>query len=156
LLFLSVFLLRVIPTLCFNYLSISGVEGNVGIGFSKVMGAMRLEDLKVLGDIFYVFSIVFPLLIVLVALLTAFNFIARCLNIFGFLKQFDYVQNFELDDSVMDGREILRRERKRITKRKGFHEKSDSKENKKTTIDTILNLGIRVEKKKLNSYDSDE
>ena len=106
-LFLSIFLLRVIPTLCFNYVSIAGVEENVAIGFSKVMGTMKLEDLKLFGYIFYLFSSFFPLLIIVVALFTTFNFVARLLNIIGCLKQFDYVENFELDDSVIDGREIL-------------------------------------------------
>jgi hypothetical protein len=144
------FLCRLIPSLLFNYVMMAGVESGYGIAFSRVMGTMKLSDLNVLGPIFYYTSSFFPLLIILVALMTLFNVVNRIITALGlasYLNVFQYSE--EPDEDILEAREKLARERK---KRGQEAAREDKKENSAERLKQYL---IKGKKKSPNDH-SDE
>lgn len=111
LLFVAMFLSRVIPTLCFNYLQILGIQSestdrhNSQIAFVRVYGTIYLKELELIGFLGGLFADLFPLLIVLIALVTFFNVVGRL----GALCRFDryMFHEYVANETVADGRELL-------------------------------------------------
>lgn len=83
-----------------------GVTEKDGVAFSKVMGGMRLDELRHLGDFGVWFQYYFPLIIPLVAALTLFNVTGRILSMFR-IPQFEF--STLATEAIEEGREILRR-----------------------------------------------
>lgn len=100
----AVFLCRVVPTLCFNFLQLVGVRVDDGVAFYKVMGTLRLDGLKGLfGKVGYLeilgggFSNFFPLVMVVISCLSLFNVWQRVGALFARVDEKD----------VEEGRDIL-------------------------------------------------
>ncbi len=84
LLYTAVFLCRVVPTLCYNFLQLVGVRVNDGVAFYKVMGPLRVDGLKgIFGKVGYLeilgggFTNFFPVLMVAISILSLFKVFDR-------------------------------------------------------------------------------
>lgn len=123
LLFVAVFLNRVIPTLCFNYLQMLGIQSETTdrqtsqIAFVRVYGTIYLKELELIGFLGGMFADLFPLLIVLIALITFFNVVGRL----GALCRFErYIfQEYAARESIAEGRALLQNAREELLKKMG-------------------------------------
>jgi hypothetical protein len=108
-----------------------GIGEKDGIGFSKVMGSVKLSNLEVVGEFGTGFANFFPLLVFFFAFISFFNLIQRILNIFG-IKQFIFNQStLGSDENINDGKEILGRIRRDRTRKAKLEERQESKEDEK-------------------------
>jgi len=110
LLYTAVFLCRVVPTLCYNFLQLVGVRVDDGVAFYKVMGPLRLDGLKgIFGRVGYLeilgsgFTNFFPIVMVIVSLLSL-------LNVWSRLDATLFARVDEKD--IEEGRSILQREKR--------------------------------------------
>ncbi|XP_013409008.1 LMBR1 domain-containing protein 2 [Lingula anatina] len=117
LLFAGILLCRLTPPLCLNFLGlihldshVTADEDNLETSYTQIMGHMDVISFIADG-----FNIYFPIAIVLLCFATYFNLGTRCLHFLGF-QQFvgddDMTQDF-----VDEGREIVKRERRKIERR---------------------------------------
>jgi len=85
LLYLATVACRVIPTLCYNYLQILGVNDECNnIAYLNVMGLLHLQELQKLGRAFYYFADYFPLFMLFIAMCTLVNIwptVGKCLQL---------------------------------------------------------------------------
>ncbi|KAL0484489.1 LMBR1 domain-containing protein [Acrasis kona] len=110
LLYSTVFLCRCVPALCFNFLQMLGIKSDDQVAFYSVMGIMQLDGLAAVGKIGVWFSDYFPILLVVVAVLTLFNIVDRLAATCG-RERFTFKS---LDDqSIQEGKILLQKSRRR-------------------------------------------
>ncbi|XP_022054794.1 G-protein coupled receptor-associated protein LMBRD2a isoform X1 [Acanthochromis polyacanthus] len=103
---------RLTPPLCLNFLGLIHMDSAVShqdriqTSYTSIMGSMRL--LSFISDGFYIY---YPMLVLLLCFATFYNLGSRCLNLLGL---YQYIADDELaSDLVDEGRELIRRERRR-------------------------------------------
>uniref|UniRef100_A0A3P8RVS1 LMBR1 domain containing 2a n=1 Tax=Amphiprion percula TaxID=161767 RepID=A0A3P8RVS1_AMPPE len=103
---------RLTPPLCLNFLGLIHMDSAVShqdriqTSYTSIMGSMHL--LSFISDGFYIY---YPMLVLLLCFATFYNLGSRCLNLLGL---YQYIADDELaSDLVDEGRELIRRERKR-------------------------------------------
>lgn len=111
-LYTSIFLSRVVPTLCYNFLQIIGVRIDDGVAFYRVMGPLRIDGLKgIFGKVGFLeilgggFSNFFPLFMVVVSAVTFFNVLSYLPAWCGVEKKFDYKET--MNEELNEGRRML-------------------------------------------------
>ncbi|TRY99635.1 hypothetical protein DNTS_004826 [Danionella cerebrum] len=103
---------RLTPPLCLNFLGLIHMDSAIShqakmqTAYTSIMGSMRV--LSFIADGFYIY---YPMLIVILCIATYFNLGTRCLNLLGF-QQF-MGDNEMTSDLIDEGRELLRRERRK-------------------------------------------
>jgi hypothetical protein len=116
----AVFLCRVIPTLCYNYLQIVGVTQADQVAFYQVMGILRVDGLKefikttgLLEIIGGGFTNYFPMVMIIVSVLTLLRVVDKIASLFG-EKRFNFHPKIsETDEDVIAGKTILEQARKK-------------------------------------------
>eukprot|EP00817_Percolomonadidae_sp_ATCC50343_P003185 CAMPEP_0117425806 /NCGR_PEP_ID=MMETSP0758-20121206/6033_1 /TAXON_ID=63605 /ORGANISM="Percolomonas cosmopolitus, Strain AE-1 (ATCC 50343)" /LENGTH=248 /DNA_ID=CAMNT_0005210569 /DNA_START=1433 /DNA_END=2179 /DNA_ORIENTATION=+ len=144
LLFTGVFLTRVVPALCYNYLQVTGVTINDGVAFYEVMGALRLEDLSFFGVLGGAFQDYFPLIMIIVAVIVYLDIFGRVLALCGFKHRFVFQEQID-NERVEEGKDLLARQ-----KRMKLRQLSDSK------IDTSSIREAIYLNRKISSDEEDE
>ncbi|XP_029366538.1 LMBR1 domain-containing protein 2-B-like isoform X2 [Echeneis naucrates] len=106
---------RLTPPLCLNFLGLIHMDSAIShqdriqTSYSSIMGSMHL--LSFISDGFYIY---YPMLVLLLCFATFYNLGSRCLNLLGFHQ---YLTDDDLaSDLVDEGRELIRRERRRRQK----------------------------------------
>ncbi|KAF0975890.1 hypothetical protein FDP41_005217 [Naegleria fowleri] len=107
-----IFLCRAIPSMCFNFLQMVGVDPDDGVAYYTIYGALRLDGLRIFGVLGGFIVDYFPILIIVVAFITLFKLIERCGTLCN-IQRFNYSTSTMNDETVLEGREILQRARKR-------------------------------------------
>ncbi|KAG2386550.1 hypothetical protein C9374_002294 [Naegleria lovaniensis] len=107
-----IFLCRAIPSMCFNFLQMVGVDPDDGVAYYTIYGALRLDGLRIFGVLGGFIVDYFPILIIVVAFITLFKLIERCGTLCN-IQRFNYTSSTINDETVLEGREILQRARKR-------------------------------------------
>ncbi|XP_050949638.1 G-protein coupled receptor-associated protein LMBRD2B isoform X1 [Labeo rohita] len=103
---------RLTPPLCLNFLGLIHMDSAIShqakqqTAYTSIMGSMRV--LSFIADGFYIY---YPMLIVILCIATYFSLGTRCLNLLGF-QQF-MGDNEMTSDLIDEGRELLRRERRK-------------------------------------------
>lgn len=98
------FLCRVIPSLCYNYLQIIGVEQSNTLAYAQVVGLMSLDGFIAIGGVAVYYARYFPLLIVIIAFFTMFDILGRCLSL---CKVKRFVYNSKKDITREVGKQLL-------------------------------------------------
>eukprot|EP01080_Neovahlkampfia_damariscottae_P001555 gene1555-12681_t len=114
-LFLLILLCRIGPTICFNYLNLLGLRAEDGIAFSKVMGTLSTENLKLFGTIGNLFSTFFPLVIPVIAVAVLFDLDRRFLTIINVrtFVLFPIFSNSIQNSEIEEGKRLISYERKK-------------------------------------------
>lgn len=106
---------RLTPPLCLNFLCLIHMDSAVShqeriqTSYTSIMGSMQL--LSFISGIIYIY---YPMLILLLCFATFYKLGSRCLNLLGFHQ---YVTDDDLiSDLVDEGRELIRRERRKRQK----------------------------------------
>ncbi|XP_069555539.1 G-protein coupled receptor-associated protein LMBRD2B-like isoform X1 [Brachyistius frenatus] len=106
---------RLTPPLCLNFLGLIHLDSAIShqdriqTSYTSIMGSMRL--LSVISDGFYIY---YPMLVLLLCFATFYNVGSRCLNLLGFQQ---YMNDDDwTSDLVDEGRELIRRERRKRQK----------------------------------------
>lgn len=109
---------RLTPPLCLNFLGLIHMDSAVShlnriqTSYTSIMGSMSL-----LSFISHGFYIYYPMLILLLCFATYYNLGSRCLNLLGFHQ---YITDDEMtSDLVEEGKEIIRREKRKKQKMEG-------------------------------------
>lgn len=121
-LYTSVFLGRVCPSLCYNFLQMVGVTSKDSVAYYQIMGTLKLDGLKEIGSTLVsrptIVQIVgggfvnfFPLLLFVIALLNLFNVPSYIGVLFG-RARFNFNPS-SADQLTVEGREVLAKTRKR-------------------------------------------
>uniref|UniRef100_A0A672S6K4 LMBR1 domain-containing protein 2-B-like n=1 Tax=Sinocyclocheilus grahami TaxID=75366 RepID=A0A672S6K4_SINGR len=103
---------RLTPPLCLNFLGLIHMDSAIShqakeqTAYTSIMGSMRV--LSFIANGFYIY---YPMLIVILCIATYFSLGTRCLNLLGF-QQF-MGENELTSDLIDEGRELLRRERRK-------------------------------------------
>lgn len=103
---------RLTPPLCLNFLGVIHMDSTIShqqreqTVYNSIMGSMQV--LSFIANGFYIY---YPMLIVLLCIATYFSLGTRCLNLLGF-QQF-MGENDLTSDLVDEGRELIRRERRK-------------------------------------------
>ncbi|KAK3555281.1 hypothetical protein QTP86_014887 [Hemibagrus guttatus] len=103
---------RLTPPLCLNFLGLIHMDSAIShqakeqTAYTSIMGSMRV--LSFIANGFYIY---YPMLIVILCIATYFSLGTRCLNLLGF-QQF-MGDNEMTSDLIDEGRELLRRERRK-------------------------------------------
>uniref|UniRef100_A0A9J8DI28 LMBR1 domain containing 2a n=1 Tax=Cyprinus carpio carpio TaxID=630221 RepID=A0A9J8DI28_CYPCA len=103
---------RLTPPLCLNFLGVIHMDCTIShqnrqqTAYTSIMGSMQV--LSFIANGFYIY---YPMLIVLLCIATYFSLGTRCLNLLGF-QQF-VGENDLTSDLVDEGRELIRRERRK-------------------------------------------
>ncbi|XP_073696555.1 G-protein coupled receptor-associated protein LMBRD2a [Garra rufa] len=103
---------RLTPPLCLNFLGVIHMDSTIShqkrekTAYNSIMGSMQV--LSFIANGFYIY---YPMLIVLLCIATYFSLGTRCLNLLGF-QQF-MGENDLTSDLVDEGRELIRRERRK-------------------------------------------
>lgn len=103
---------RLTPPLCLNFLGLIHMDSAIShqakkqTAYTSIMGSMRV--LSFIANGFYIY---YPMLIVILCIATYFSLGTRCLNLLGF-QQF-MGENEMTSDLIDEGRELLRRERRK-------------------------------------------
>ncbi|XP_030647316.1 G-protein coupled receptor-associated protein LMBRD2a [Chanos chanos] len=103
---------RLTPPLCLNFLGVIHMDSAIShqqreqTAYTSIMGSMRV--LSFIANGFYIY---YPMLIVLLCIATYFSLGTRCLNLLGF-QQF-MGESDMTSDLVDEGRELIRRERRK-------------------------------------------
>uniref|UniRef100_A0A3B1JLE0 LMBR1 domain containing 2b n=1 Tax=Astyanax mexicanus TaxID=7994 RepID=A0A3B1JLE0_ASTMX len=103
---------RLTPPLCLNFLGLIHMDSAIShqakeqTAYTSIMGSMRV--LSFIANGFYIY---YPMLIVILCIATYFSLGTRCLNLLGFQQ---FMGDNELTSDLIDeGRELLRRERRK-------------------------------------------
>lgn len=127
----AVFLCRVAPTLCYNYLQLVGVQSTDGVAFYHVMGLLKVDGLTTLikqtGLVEVIaggFTNFFPMIMIVVSLMTLFRVVDKIALIFG-EKRFIFNPK-QSNEDIDAGREILNRARERRLMRMNLDDLPDS------------------------------
>ncbi|KAG7223445.1 hypothetical protein INR49_015548 [Caranx melampygus] len=106
---------RLTPPLCLNFLGLIHMDSAIShqdriqTSYTSIMGSMHL--LPFISDGFYIY---YPMLVLLLCFATFYNLGSRCLNLLGFHQ---YITDDDLTSDLVDeGRELIRRERRRRQK----------------------------------------
>ncbi|XP_047449041.1 G-protein coupled receptor-associated protein LMBRD2a [Mugil cephalus] len=106
---------RLTPPLCLNFLGLIHMDSAIShqdriqTSYTSIMGSMRV--LSFISDGFYIY---YPMLVLLLCFATFCNLGSRCLNLLGFQQ---YITHDDLTSDLVDeGRELIRRERRRRQK----------------------------------------
>nr|XP_040052232.1 G-protein coupled receptor-associated protein LMBRD2B-like [Gasterosteus aculeatus aculeatus] len=106
---------RLTPPLCLNFLGLIHMDSAIShqdriqTSYTSIMGSMRV--LYFISDGFYIY---YPMLVLLLCFATFYSLGSRCLNLLGFHQ---YITDDHLTaDLVDEGRELIRRERRKIQK----------------------------------------
>lgn len=109
---------RLTPPLCLNFLGLIHMDSAVShqnriqTSYTSIMGSMTL-----LSFISHGFYIYYPMLILFLCFATYFNLGSRCLNVLGFHQ---YITDDEITSDLVDeGKEIIRREKRKKMKTEG-------------------------------------
>lgn len=113
---------RLTPPLCLNFLGLIHMDSAVSTShqsadkvqtsYTSIMGSMSL-----LSFISHGFYIYYPMLILLLCFATYYNVGSRCLNLLGFHQ---YITHDEMTSDLVDeGKEIIRREKRKKQKMEG-------------------------------------
>uniref|UniRef100_A0A8C6T608 LMBR1 domain containing 2 n=1 Tax=Neogobius melanostomus TaxID=47308 RepID=A0A8C6T608_9GOBI len=109
---------RLTPPLCLNFLGLIHMDSAVShqnripTSYTSIMGSMRL-----LSFISHGFYIYYPMLILLLCFATYYKLGSRCLNLLGFHQ---YITDDEMTSDLVDeGKEIIRREKRKKQKMEG-------------------------------------
>ncbi|XP_060792076.1 G-protein coupled receptor-associated protein LMBRD2B isoform X4 [Neoarius graeffei] len=103
---------RLTPPLCLNFLGLIHMDSAIShqakeqTAYTSIMGSMHV--LSFIANGFYIY---YPMLIVILCIATYFSLGTRCLNLLGF-QQF-MGDNEMTSDLIDEGRELLRRERRK-------------------------------------------
>ena len=103
---------RAIPSMCFNFLQMVGVDPDDGVAYYAIYGALRLDGLRVFGLLGGFIVDYFPLLIIVVAFITLFKLIERCGSLCN-IERFSFTGSNITEEKVLEGREMLQRARAR-------------------------------------------
>ncbi|EFC41898.1 predicted protein [Naegleria gruberi] len=106
----ALLLCRAIPTMCFNFLQMVGVDPDDGVAYFAIYGALRVDGLRIFGLLGGFIVDYFPLLIIVVAFITMFKLIERCGTLCN-IQRFSYTGSNMSDETILEGREILHRAR---------------------------------------------
>ncbi|XP_068617047.1 G-protein coupled receptor-associated protein LMBRD2B-like [Brachionichthys hirsutus] len=123
LLFSGMLFCRLTPPLCLNFLGLIHLDSTIShqdriqTSYTSIMGSMSV--LSFISDGFYIY---YPMLVLLLCFSTFFSLGSRCLNLLGF-HQFT-INNNMTTDLVDEGRELVRRERRK-------RQKAENGENRK-------------------------
>ena len=114
-LFLSILICRIGPTICYNYLNLLGLKVEDGISFSKVMGTLSTEKLKLFGNIGNIFTTFVPLAIPIIAILVLFDLDRRFLAIINVrtFVLFPIFSNSIQNSEIEEGKRLISFERKK-------------------------------------------
>lgn len=109
---------RLTPPLCLNFLGLIHVDSEdshqsrIQTSYTSIMGTQSL--LPFISHGFYIY---YPMLILLLCLATYYNLGSRCLNLLGFHQ---YITDDEITSDLVDeGKEIIRREKRKKQKMEG-------------------------------------
>lgn len=108
---------RLTPPLCLNFLGLIHMDSvshqaRIQTSYTSIMGSLSL-----LSFISHGFYIYYPMLILLLCFATYFNLGSRCLNLLGFHQ---YLTDDEMTSDLVDeGKELIRRERRKKQKMEG-------------------------------------
>ncbi|XP_028851846.1 G-protein coupled receptor-associated protein LMBRD2a isoform X2 [Denticeps clupeoides] len=103
---------RLTPPLCLNFLGLIHMDSTIShqqrqqTAYTSIMGSMKV--LSFIANGFYIY---YPMLVLLLCIATYYSLGTRCLNILGF-QQF-IGENHMTSDLVDEGRELIRRERRK-------------------------------------------
>ncbi|KAL0979830.1 hypothetical protein UPYG_G00190360 [Umbra pygmaea] len=115
---------RLTPPLCLNFLGLIHMDSTIShqqriqTAYTSTMGSMRL--LPFIADGFYIY---YPMLVVLLCIATFCSLGNRCLNLLGFTQYMSQTNDLT-SDLVDEGKELIRRERRR-------RQRSEDGENRK-------------------------
>ncbi|KAJ7994319.1 hypothetical protein DPEC_G00264640 [Dallia pectoralis] len=104
---------RLTPPLCLNFLGLIHMDSTIShqqriqTAYTSIMGSMHL--LPCIADGFYIY---YPMLVLLLCIATFCSLGTRCLNLLGF-TQFMSQSDDLSSDLVDEGRELIKRERRR-------------------------------------------
>ncbi|XP_036454299.1 G-protein coupled receptor-associated protein LMBRD2a isoform X1 [Colossoma macropomum] len=103
---------RLTPPLCLNFLGVIHMDSIIShqqrqqTSYTSIMGSMRV--LSFIANGFYIY---YPMLIVLLCIATYFSLGTRCLNLLGFQQ---FMGESDLTSDLVDeGKELIRRERRK-------------------------------------------
>jgi hypothetical protein len=121
-LYTAVFLCRIVPTLCYNFLQVTGVTEKDGVAYYAVMGVLRVDGLGQLFKTTGAFEVIaggftnyFPMVMILISALTLFRVVDLIARILG-VKRFKF--NPKVDDAtILEGRGMLQSLRKEAEER---------------------------------------
>ncbi|XP_041793274.1 G-protein coupled receptor-associated protein LMBRD2a [Chelmon rostratus] len=106
---------RLTPPLCLNFLGLIHMDSAIShqdriqTSYTSIMGSMRV--LSFISDGFYIY---YPMLVLLLCFATFYSLGSRCLNLLGFHQ---YITDDDMTSDLVDeGRELIRRERRRRQK----------------------------------------
>lgn len=123
---------RLTPPLCLNFLglihmdSVVSHKNRIQTSYTSIMGSMSL-----LSFISHGFYIYYPMLILLLCFATYYNLGSRCLNLLGFHQ---YITDDEITSDLVDeGKEIIRREKRKKQKMEGENQGSAWRERVRTS-----------------------
>uniref|UniRef100_A0A3P8Z121 LMBR1 domain containing 2 n=1 Tax=Esox lucius TaxID=8010 RepID=A0A3P8Z121_ESOLU len=108
---------RLTPPLCLNFLGLIHMDSTIShqqriqTAYTSIMGSMRL--LPFIADGFYIY---YPMLVLLLCIATFCSLGTHCLNLLGF-TQFMSQSNDLTSDLVDEGKELIKRERRRRQRR---------------------------------------
>lgn len=109
LLFIGMFLCRLTPPLCLNFLGLVHLDSRISDGKIDTAYTTLMGHLELVSD---GFNIYFPILIVLLCVGTWFKVGTRCLSSIGFAQ---FLQSDELTTDLMEeGKAFVNREKRRI------------------------------------------
>lgn len=129
LLFTGVILVRVVPALLLNFVLIlhaaDGANQTKTVAFFKVNQPLSFEKLRIVPILEWIFDL-FPLLIVVVAIVTLFTttFLSRLSFLCGNLHDFIFHEKKSLE-SIKDGRQIILTDKKKLAHELGIAYNSD-------------------------------
>lgn len=132
-LFLSILLCRVVPTICYTFVNMMGLTVDDGIAFSKVMGTLKTDSLKIFGKIGDLFGNYFPLVTIIITIIELFDILPRLLALVNYQSFiFTGFSDPGMDENVQYGKELLDIERRKRM-REDFDENNEKE--KEITID---------------------